>query len=180
MEQFKCEKCNKEFGSEGALASHNQAKHPPEAERTLINPKTKKRIKFWTITLLVIIIFWYGFYRIANVKGLPPTDMSGHIEVNPPSHVMRTPMRIEIQKHMLEHVDGGEGGRGGIIINYDCENYECEEGLIDQLESFADEFDFVYVAPYNNMKSKIVLTRLGRLKQLDEYDENIIRFFVGG
>ena len=40
-------------------------------------------------------------------------------------------MPIAIQKHMLEHADGKEGGRGGVIINYNCEDFNCEDGLIE-------------------------------------------------
>ena len=104
--------------------------------------------------------------------------MQGHIEAIPPSHVLKEPMRIEIQKHMLEHVDGNQGTRGGIIINYDCVNYECDSGLIENLEAFAGEYDYVYVAPYSNMKVKIALTSLGRIETLDEFDEEVIRNFI--
>ena len=88
-------------------------------------------------------------------------------------------MDFRVQKHMLEHVDGTEGGRGGVILNYDCENYECDDDLIDNLEAFALDYDFVYVAPYKNMKNKVILTKLNQIKTLDQYDEEIVRAFIG-
>jgi len=68
----------------------------------------------------------------------------------------------------------------GIIINYDCKNFECEQGLIEQLESFAIKYNNVYVAPFKNMPVKIALTKLGRIETLSEYDENKIETFITG
>lgn len=173
--EHKCEKCDKTFSSEEALDMHNNSKHSVK-ERKQIN---KKKIRNWIIFIVIVALVVGGFYFfVLNAKTLPPTSMQGHIEASPPSHVMKVPMRLEIQKHMLEHVDGIEGGRGGIIINYDCENYECESGLIENLESFAEGYDYVYVAPYSNMKVKIALTSLGRIETLDEFNEEVIRGFI--
>jgi len=104
--------------------------------------------------------------------------MVGHIEVKPPSKIMKQPMQLSIQKHMLEHANGIEDGRGGIVINYECRKFTCETDLIEKLESFASKYDYVYVAPYYGMDVKIALTKLGKIKTLDEYDENIITSFV--
>jgi len=179
MEEIKCEKCEKVFSSEESLGHHNQAKHPENIKKPLLSPKAKKKIMICTIGITLLLILVYGIFTSATLKSMPPTDMSGHIEVNPPSHVLRQPMKMAIQKHMLEHADGVEEGRGGIIINYDCKNYECEPGLIEKLEAFTLESDYVYVAPYKNMKAKIVLTKLNRIITLDQYNEIAIENFIG-
>jgi len=175
----KCELCDREFSSNDALNMHNKSKHPKEVKKPLISSEYKKKIKKWFIVLAIVAFFGLIFFFVSNVKTLPPTTMEGHIEVNPPSHIMKNPMRIEVHKHMLEHADAIEGGRPGIIINYNCKDYECEEGLIEKLESFATKYPkHVYVAPFKNMDAKIALTKLGRQKILEEYNSEVIDNFV--
>lgn len=177
----KCEKCSREFGSKEALYMHSQSKHPQEeVKKPFLTIKQKKRIKMWTISLVVIIgIVWLVSFFAANVKTLPPKDMQGHMEVSPPSHILKEPMGITVHKHMLEHADGKEGGRGGIIINYNCEDFNCKESLVEKLEAFAIKYPaHVYVAPYRNMDAMIVLTKLNQQKVLEEYNEKIIEGFV--
>ncbi len=105
--------------------------------------------------------------------------MQGHVEQSPVSHTLREPMPLEIQRHMLEHSDST--GPPGIIINYNCEDYECENELIENLENFAEEFPSnVYIAPFKDMDAKIVLTRLNKIEILEEYNEEQIRKFIRG
>ena len=158
---------------------HNSAKHPkPEKKSIKLN---YKKIRNWGVLIVVLALVIFGFYfMFSGVKTLPPTDMQGHVEANPPSHILREPMSIPIQKHMLEHVDGQQGVRGGVIINYNCEDYNCEEGLIENLEQFGYEFNYVYVAPFKNMDAKIALTKLNRIEVLEEYNEGEIRNFIVG
>ncbi len=107
--------------------------------------------------------------------------MEGHVERSPPSHILKKPMSDAVQRHMLEHADGKNGGPGGIIINYDCKNFECEPDLVSKLEAFAVKYpETVYVAPFKNMKVKIALTKLGRIETMDSYDESVIERFIGG
>ena len=120
--------------------------------------------------------FVYSF--VFSSANLPPTDVRGHVEGAPPSRVLKEPMPIAVQKHMLEHADGY--GPPGVIINYNCEDFECEPGLIEKLEAFAYEYSNVYVAPYPKMSVKIALTRYGKIKTLDRYDEEEIRAFIRG
>jgi len=180
MTELRCEECDKDFESHQAFTDHNQAKHSHQVKKPFLSKKIKKRIMIWSIVLLLILFVGYGFKVVGSAKSLPPTDMTGHIEVNPPTHIMKRPMRIEIQKHMLEHVDGVEGGKGGVIINYDCENYECEDSLIKKLETFTLKYDYVYVAPFRNMKVKIAVTKLRQIKTFDSFDEKGIDLFIGG
>ena len=86
-------------------------------------------------------------------------------------------MDIRIQKHMLEHADGS--GPPGVVINYNCQDFSCEADLIDKLAEFVKEYPaYVYLAPFSMMSAKIVLTRLGEMEILDEFDEDKIRSFI--
>ena len=180
MNDFLCEKCAKPFGSTEALAQHSQSKHPEDIKkpRSSLSPKQKRKIRNWTIIIVVLGLIVGGiWYLVSNIKTLPPTDMKGHIEVNPPSHILKEPMKIAIQKHMLEHADGE--GPPGVIINYNCIDFDCEEGLVEKLEAFVEKYpDFLYVAPFLKMDVKIALTRLGRIEILESYDEERIENFI--
>ena len=118
------------------------------------------------------------YFTASKVETLPPTDMDGHVEKNPESHILKDTMLTVIQKHMLEHADGIEGGKAGVIINYNCKDYECENGLIEKLEKFAVKYDYVYVAPFKGMNAKIALTKLNKIEILDNYDEDKINDFI--
>src|SRR3546814_9080280 len=61
---------------------------------------------------------------------LPPTTMAGHTEELPGGYVLSTPMPEAIQRHMLEHADGT--GRPGVIIQYNCDAFDCGSALVDQ------------------------------------------------
>jgi len=179
-ERARCEICDRNFKDAEGLGMHNAAKHPENIKE----PKKSfpiKKIRNWAIFIIIIGgIFVLLFSGTGSAKTLPPTDMQGHIEASPPSHVLKEPMRIEIQKHMLEHVDGQEGVGGGVIINYDCNNYDCGPDLVNKLELFAGKYNYVYVAPFKNMDVKIALTKLGRIETLEEYNEDRIELFITG
>jgi len=173
-----CLQCNKIFGSAQALEMHIQSKHLQEVKKPLFSASQKKKVKIGVISLIIIIgvISLIAFF-VLNVRTLPPTTMQGHAEINPPSHIMKEPMKLVVYKHMLEHADGK--GRGGIIINYNCEDFICEDGLIGKLEEFVVKYpEHVYVAPFQNMDARIVLTKLNQQKILEQYDETIIDDFV--
>ena len=178
-EKTRCESCNREFKDADGLAAHNKAKHSE------LVPKEKKsfpikKIRNWIIFVLVLGLIILGiFWSISSIKTLPPTDIQGHIESSPSSHVLKEPMPIAIQKHMLEHADGS--GPPGIVINYNCEDYICEEGLIEKLEYFAEKYPKnVYVAPFDGMGVKIALTKFGKIEILEEYAEEKIENFIIG
>ena len=117
-------------------------------------------------------IIWY----IKMQRNLPPTDMAGHIEQNPKSHVLNESMPEPIQKHMLEHADGA--GKPGIIIQYNCKKYDCEKELIDKLKKLSKKYPkHVYLAP-GNYDGKIILTKLGKREILDNYNEKKIIDFI--
>ena len=179
-EKIRCEICDRTFKDIEGLAAHNKAKHPeniPKEKKSL----PIKKVRNWSFLIIIVGLIIAGIvWGISNIERLPPTDMDGHIESNPISHILKEPMSIVIQKHMLEHADGVEKGRGGVIINYNCKDYPCEENLIENLESFASEYDYVYVAPFKGMDAKIALTKLGNIDILEEYDEIRIKNFIEG
>lgn len=181
MEKMNCEVCGKSFNNEDALNMHAKAKHKPKEEekKPLFSEQQKKKAKTGLILLIIVAVFIvFYLYGKTNEKILPPTDMQGHIEASPQSHILKEPMGVAVQKHMLEHSDGS--GRPGVIINYNCEDYSCETGLIEKLENFAIEYpQHVYVAPFPKMTAKIALTKQGRIEILEGYNEPLIRSFIG-
>lgn len=177
-EKHRCETCNRNFKDKDGFDMHNSAKHSDKSNKK--SPKINyRKIKKYSVSIIVISLIVLGiFWMFSSIKTLPPTDMQGHAEKNPPSHILKEPMPLAIQKHMLEHADGVKGGRGGIIINYNCKDYNCESDLIENLEQFGYEFDYVYVAPFKNMDAKIALTKLNKIEILEEYNEEKIRSFI--
>src|SRR3989344_2303155 len=111
-EKTRCEICDRTFKDAEGLAAHNRAKHSENIPKEK-NPFTNKKIRGWSILIVILgLLVWGIFALISNTGGgLPPTDIEGHIEAIPSSHILKKPMRVAIQKHMLEHVDGIEGGR---------------------------------------------------------------------
>ena len=139
----------------------------------------RKSVRWGVVGLLVAVgAGWLG-YSIATAKRLPPTSMVDHMEQSPPGHILTSPMPIAIQKHMLEHADGG--GPPGVIINYNCVKFRCPAGMIDRLAGFVRAYpEFVYLAPYPDMDVKIAVTRLGKILILDDVDDTRIRAFIEG
>lgn len=175
----KCEKCNKEFATEEALKHHHNSKHYVESKKPFLSSKRKKQIKIYGVVAIILIVLIFFVMSLSAVKSLPPTTMKGHIEVIPKTVILKEPIKPEIHKHILEHFDGGDGNRGGVVINYDCKNYDCSPDLIEKLEAFTEEYGHVYVAPFKNMKVKIAITKLNQIRKLDSYDEDAIRQFIG-
>lgn len=107
---------------------------------------------------------------------LPPTTIQGHIEQSPPNHIVDTPIPENIQKHMLEHADGG--GAPGIIIQYNCSDFYCVPDLVNKLTELVNAYpENVYLGP-NNYNGKIILTKFGKREVLEEFDEQAIRDFI--
>ncbi len=139
--------------------------------------KTRKIIKRAFRYLLLILVFIIVAYLVSNREKLPGTTTRGHIERYPESRVLSKQMDPRIRAHVLEHADGS--GLPGIIINYNCEQFECEPDFIDRLAKFAKDYpDRVYVAPFKNMSSKLVISASGRQDVLDDFDEQRIRNFI--
>lgn len=144
--------------------------------------REQRRITIKKIVNVIIFILVIGGGIFALIRfsltapQLPPTSMEGHIEQSPSSHILNQPMPETIQKHMLEHADGR--GRPGVIIQYNCDTFECEPDLIKKLTDLAKQYpDNVYLAP-NTYDGKIILTKLGKRKILNEFEEEAIRNFI--
>lgn len=176
--KMQCPKCSKDFGSEEALEMHTQAKHSEPYKEPLLSDKSKKRIRNWTIVLVIIaLLIGVPTYFYLTSEILPPTSSRGHSEATVSSHVLRQPMGIMVQMHMLEHADGE--GPASVIINYNCNDFNCDEDLIENLEAFGAKYPAnVYVAPFPKMTAKIALTAEGRMDLLEGYDAQRIEGFI--
>jgi len=138
-----------------------------------------KKAGKWALYIFVIAVVVGGIgWFIARIPNLPPTSMENHIESSPPAHIVNQPIPENIQRHMLEHADGG--GSPGILIQYNCKDYECAPDLIEKLTALVNEYpENVYLAP-NKYDGKIILTKLGKREILETLDEETIRTFIGG
>lgn len=143
-----------------------------------INATPKKIGKFILYILITVgIIGGIGWF-VSLVPNLPPTSQQNHSENSPPAHILTTAIPDSIQRHMLEHADGSDANGPGIIIQYNCDDYECEAEMVEQLTVLVSGYpDNVYLAP-NNYDGKIILTRLGKREVLDEFDQEIIKNFI--
>ena len=107
---------------------------------------------------------------------LPPTEMVGHTEDLPAGHILSTHMPETIQRHMLEHADGK--GPPGVMVQYNCEDYVCEPGLVERLENLVRRYGtYVYLAP-SDYDGKITLTKRGALEILEGFDKRRIERFI--
>lgn len=143
----------------------------------------KKAIKKWvviTIVVLVLVVAIGAFIRFtATRKVFPPTSSLNHTELVPEKHISDKPFTYNDQVHMLEHADGVDGGPPGVFINYNCNDFECEDDLIDKLTTIAQDYpEFVYLAPFRNMGAKLVLTKEGQQEVFESFDEGKIRSFI--
>lgn len=160
---------------------HTQAKHSkPEAKKqqSFVSSKGLKKIRNIAIVIAVIAVLAFLIFSwLSDTTILPPTDLQGHIEESPLSHVLREPMLLLVQKHMLEHADGK--GAPGVVINYNCIEFSCEPGLVEKLEAFAAKYPAnVYVAPFPKMSVKIAITKYGKIETMDSLDEAKIDSFI--
>lgn len=162
--------------------NRHERRYLAKLESKLIQPKivtslpwknifTKFFISFAVLSI-IIGLFWY----IKSLPNMPPIDMAGHIEKNPPAHILDTEMPESIQKHMFEHADGK--GKPGILIQYNCKKYNCEKDLIEKLKVLIKKYpENVYLSP-NNYDGKIILTRLNKREILEKFVEKKIISFI--
>ncbi len=120
-----------------------------------------------------------GFVLFAvNSKELPPTGFGpGHSELLPQQQVNFRPIPRPIQEHVMER--GGVHLTGGMLVEYNCEDYKCEPELVDKLAEIVQDYPpQVYMAPYPDMDAMIALAAPGRLLTLETFDEDKIREFI--
>tara|TARA_B100000745_G_scaffold187366_2_gene122898 strand:- start:51189 stop:51731 length:543 start_codon:yes stop_codon:yes gene_type:complete len=163
-EKYDLEKANKAKAKQHAKAKKKLADVP------------KKAGKYILISLTVLVILGSIMWLFTLVPNLPPITVEGHSEDSPAAHIVTSPLPDRMQRHMLEHSDGR--GAPGIIIQYNCLDYECEPDLIGRLTAIADDYpENVYLAP-NTYDGKIIMTRAGKREVLEVFDADKIREFV--
>jgi len=135
-------------------------------------------LKTWVLRVVLLIPLTLGLVIwLNNRQVLPPTDIAGHIEKNPSSHILDEPLPLEIQKHMLEHADGD--GPPGVIINYNCKDFACESDLQENLKHIAEEYpEYVYLAPFPGMTKQIAVTRVGKIESFNSFDRDALHRFI--
>jgi len=73
--EIKCEACNREFGSQEALASHNAAKHNIPLNNTQKEgSKINKKTMFWIISIATVIIIAYFLISGNSLTGNATSD----------------------------------------------------------------------------------------------------------
>lgn len=139
----------------------------------------KKVMRRGLITLFVIAIISGIVWIIMTPSkrpNLPPTTMQGHIESNPSAHIVTEPIPDPVQRHMIEHADGKD--KPGVIIQYNCKKYTCEPDLVSKLTDLVKQYpENVYLAP-SSYDGKIILTKSGSIKILENFDEQAIKDFI--
>ena len=143
----------------------------------------RRRVRRWARIGLVVLIVGGavggGVAWFWSRGELPPTSMANHVEENPRGHILKEPMPIPIQKHMLEHADGIHGGPQGLIIQYNCRKFPCPGDLVANLTRVAERYpSFVYLAPNYTMDARIALTREGQILVMEKYDPERIQRFI--
>ncbi len=64
-----CKHCEREFNDTDALYMHHQAKHPGETpQKRYLSSKTKKRIKIWIATIIVLSLLVTGSLALFKQK----------------------------------------------------------------------------------------------------------------
>ena len=130
--------------------------------------------------LAAAVLIVGGFFLYSSTrKLLPPTSFSpAHSEQFPPSQINFQPIPYLIQEHVMER-GGGNHRRGSMLIQYNCDDYECEPDLVEKLEALVGRYPpQVYLAPFPGMDAKIALAAPGRREVLEEFDEERIRRFI--
>ncbi len=149
----------------------------------------QERLNLWiaggsalVIGVVILLVGLSSLSESRDTRVLPPITVVGHIERYPEERISReTPIPLPVQRHILEHVPLSMGQqRPGILLQFNCEKFECADDLVDRLVAIAEEYEYVYMAPYPAMDAKIALTAYGRILTLDEVDEERIRTFIEG
>ena len=126
------------------------------------------------VALLIGGIVLYSSTR----KELPPTGFGPtHSESLPTQQINTSPIPRPIQEHVMER--GGNHRTGGMLVEYNCADYQCEPDLVERLTEMVRSYPpQVYLAPYPGMDAKIALAAPGRLLTLETLDEDRIREFI--
>ena len=169
MAKIRCRQCRSTFSSKQAWKQHLRAKHP--GDWRLYQLKVYGGGGVLAVGLVAALV---AFFSAQGV--LPPTSFAGpHVEIWPDVRISSTPIPISQQKHIVEHVPGG---RPGVLLQYNCEEFECEPDLVERLAEIALQYPNVYMAPYPGMSAKIAVSALSAQLVLEELDEAKIVEFI--
>ena len=130
------------------------------------------------LAAVAVVVTGLIFYA-STQKELPPTGFGpAHSESLPTRQINIVPIPRPIQEHVMER--GGGHRDGGMLVEYNCADYQCEPDLVERLTEIVRSYPpQVYLAPYPGMDAKIALAAPGRLLTLDTLDEDRIREFIG-
>lgn len=77
MKEFRCDKCDRGFGSKDALNMHNKTKHPELHKEPWLSNKQKKRIRNYGIMFLIVLaIVAFFSYRSYSFRDAPVIEIS--------------------------------------------------------------------------------------------------------
>ncbi len=164
-----------------SIKAKRERRKERKRERNLALVRSR-RFGYWKLAVIAIVIVGgvVGFlaYSLATAKNLPPTSFTAaHLELLPPTQVNARPIDRLIQEHVMER--NATHPNGQMLVQYNCEDYECEDGLEQSLEDIVTRFPpTVYLAPYPGMDAKIALAAPGRLETLEILDEEKILSFI--
>ncbi len=130
--------------------------------------------------LAVVALVIGGFVHYGSTRQvLPPTGFGpGHSESFPPQQINTQPIPRPVQEHVMER-GGTTHPKGGMLVQYNCVDYECESDLVEKLADIVRSYPpQVYLAPYPGMDAKIALAAPGRIETLDLLDEQQVRQFI--
>ena len=134
---------------------------------------------FGTVAGVVALVAVGLVFLVTTSKTLPPTSFSpSHSESFPPRQINTRPIHRSIQEHVMER-GGGHHLAGGMLVQYNCEDYQCDPDLIQKLTDLVQKYPpQVYLAPYPVMDAKIALAAPGKLETLETFDADKIRQFI--
>ena len=105
--------------------------------------RIRKLLIFSGVVAAVVVVIGgllaYGSTR----KLLPPTTFGpGHSESLPPQQINTQPIPLRVQEHVMEHV--GPTQKPGILVQYNCDDYECAPDLVSNLDDLVRDFESVF------------------------------------
>ena len=147
-------------------------------DRTANRRRTAIRVGIAAVVITGLVV-GAVFFVISNSKILPPTSFGpAHSEQFPSRQINSSPIPRPIREHVMER-GGGHHLKGSMLIQYNCDRFECEPDMITRLrEIVSARPSNVYLAPFPAMDAKIALAAPGRLVTLDELDESRITRFI--
>lgn len=104
----------------------------------------------------------------ATYNTRPPTSGPHYVNLAPWG-IHTEPIQNELQVHNLED--------GGVMVQYDCPE-GCPD-LVAQLAEVVGRYpQYVILAPYPDMDTRIALTAWGRLDAFEDFDERRVVKFI--